>query len=98
MWEEVLGRSGIGIHDNFFNLGGDSIKSIQVVSRLRQGGYGLGIQDILRFPTIFSLSGLVVALSREPFQGVETGTFGLSPIQHLFLRRYRVTVITITRA
>ncbi|WP_404479089.1 amino acid adenylation domain-containing protein [Sphingobacterium sp. ML3W] len=90
IWEEVLGRSGIGIHDNFFILGGDSIKSIQVVSRLRQGGYGLGIQDILRFPTIFSLSGLVVALSREPFQGVETGTFGLSPIQHLFFEEIQV--------
>ncbi|WP_037729553.1 phosphopantetheine-binding protein, partial [Streptomyces scopuliridis] len=35
VWAEVLGLSRVGIEDNFFDLGGDSIISLQVVSRAR---------------------------------------------------------------
>src|SRR5207302_1618508 len=38
IWAEVLGVEQIGIHDNFFALGGDSILSIQIVSRVKQAG------------------------------------------------------------
>jgi acyl carrier protein len=36
IWTEVLGVSPIGVHDNFFDLGGDSLPVAQVVSRLRE--------------------------------------------------------------
>ncbi|MBF0551246.1 MAG: amino acid adenylation domain-containing protein [Deltaproteobacteria bacterium] len=36
IWEEVLGRPKIGIHDNFFDLGGHSIKAIRLVSRIKK--------------------------------------------------------------
>ncbi|WP_218963364.1 non-ribosomal peptide synthetase, partial [Bacillus cereus] len=39
IWQTVLGVPQIGVLDNFFDLGGDSIKSIQVSSRLHQAGY-----------------------------------------------------------
>ncbi len=35
IWAEVLGVSPIGVHDNFFDLGGDSLPVTQVVSRFR---------------------------------------------------------------
>ena len=38
IWSEVLGQGTVGVHDNFFALGGDSILSIQVVSRMRAAG------------------------------------------------------------
>ena len=31
VWQEILGLDKVGIHDNFFDLGGDSIISLQVV-------------------------------------------------------------------
>ncbi|PAC94706.1 non-ribosomal peptide synthetase, partial [Bacillus paralicheniformis] len=41
IWQEVLGIDRIGITDNFFALGGDSIKGIQMASRLQQHGWKL---------------------------------------------------------
>src|SRR4029453_8744692 len=38
LFAEVLGLARVGIDDNFFALGGDSIMSIQLVSRARQAG------------------------------------------------------------
>ena len=36
IWAKILGRDQIGIHDNFFDLGGHSLKATQVVSRIHQ--------------------------------------------------------------
>jgi len=35
IWADVLGREAVGIHDNFFDLGGHSLQATQVVSRIR---------------------------------------------------------------
>ena len=35
-WQEVLGIERIGIHDKFFDLGGNSLRGIQLMSRLRR--------------------------------------------------------------
>ncbi|WP_234410602.1 phosphopantetheine-binding protein [Caldalkalibacillus mannanilyticus] len=42
--------------DHFFELGGDSIKSIQISSRLYQAGYKLEMKDLFKYPTIAKLS------------------------------------------
>jgi len=34
VWAEVLGRENVGPKDNFFDLGGDSLKALEVISRL----------------------------------------------------------------
>jgi thioesterase domain-containing protein len=36
LWQEVLRRERVGIHDNFFNIGGHSLLAVQVISRIRQ--------------------------------------------------------------
>ena len=54
IWQEVLGFEEIGINDNFFGLGGDSLKAIQVVAQLRQ--WKIEVKDIIRHPTILELS------------------------------------------
>jgi amino acid adenylation domain-containing protein len=53
---EVLGCERVGIDDNFFALGGDSIRSIQVLSRLREKGYRLSVASIFQHQTIRKLS------------------------------------------
>ncbi|WP_298510745.1 amino acid adenylation domain-containing protein, partial [uncultured Kordia sp.] len=61
IWTAVLGISQIGKHSDFYHLGGDSIKSIQVVSRLKQQGYGLRVGDILRYPILEDLAPLLTS-------------------------------------
>ncbi|MBF0558173.1 MAG: amino acid adenylation domain-containing protein, partial [Nitrospirae bacterium] len=56
VWESVLSRRGIGITDNFFDLGGDSIKAVQIISRLNGEGLKLKVTDIFRYPTVAELS------------------------------------------
>jgi len=56
IWEEVLGRSGIGIHDNFFDLGGNSLKLIQVVQRMSiQHNLKISVTDVFKYPNINEL-------------------------------------------
>jgi amino acid adenylation domain-containing protein len=55
-WAEVLGRPGLKPHDRFFDVGGDSIKAIQIVSRLRRAGLTLSMRDFLQYPTIAGLA------------------------------------------
>ncbi|MFE2499206.1 condensation domain-containing protein, partial [Streptomyces scopuliridis] len=56
VWAEVLGLSRVGIEDNFFDLGGDSIISLQVVSRARRAGLALSSRDVFLHPTISTLA------------------------------------------
>ncbi|MEO6732999.1 MAG: amino acid adenylation domain-containing protein, partial [Ferruginibacter sp.] len=46
IWKELLGIDQVGIEDNFFEMGGDSILTIQIVSRLRRVGYELQPKDV----------------------------------------------------
>ncbi|KPV61276.1 bacitracin synthetase, partial [Paenibacillus sp. A3] len=87
VWEGVLGATRVGIRDNFFDLGGDSIKSIQVSSRLFQAGYKLEMKDLFKYPTIAELSPHIQAVSRIAEQGEVTGATKLTPIQHWFFER-----------
>jgi hypothetical protein len=61
VWREVLGTGEVGIHDNFFDLGGQSLLLARVHARLRQeeGGEGLALVDLFRYPTIAELAALL---------------------------------------
>ena len=52
----VVGVAKVGIHDNFFDLGGDSIQAIQVVARAQEGGIGLSPLDFFEHPTVALLA------------------------------------------
>ena len=56
LWAEILGVPLVGVHDNFFDLGGDSILAIRVVSGARAEGLLLRPQDLFRYPTIAGLA------------------------------------------
>ena len=55
----------IGIHDNFFDLGGDSIKAIRITSRLLKFGYKLEIRHLFKYGNIKELSEKVTSNENE---------------------------------
>ena len=55
IWTQVLGIEQVGIHDNFFALGGDSIRSVQIVARARASGLFFSVQQLFRHQTIAEL-------------------------------------------
>lgn len=60
MWQELLGRDDIGIDDDFFASGGNSLKATQLVSRItRQLRIAVQLEDIFHHPTIAAQCGLV---------------------------------------
>jgi amino acid adenylation domain-containing protein len=65
VWKEVLRRPAVGIHDNFFEIGGDSILSIRLVARARQQGLEITPAQLFEVQTI---AGLAAALEAD---GVE---------------------------
>ncbi len=57
IWSEVLRVDRVGIHDNFFDLGGHSLLLIKIHARLRQQVDGeLSVVDLFRYPTIGALA------------------------------------------
>ncbi|MBL7792292.1 MAG: amino acid adenylation domain-containing protein [Saprospiraceae bacterium] len=64
IWEKVLQQDNIGINDHFFELGGDSIKAIQILAQLKAQGYSVEITQLFEEPTIAHLAAKAVALDR----------------------------------
>ncbi|MFF2046165.1 amino acid adenylation domain-containing protein, partial [Kitasatospora sp. NPDC058170] len=55
IWSDVLGLPRIGIEDNFFDLGGDSLRAVRLVGAMRAVGYDVSIPDVFRHRTIAGL-------------------------------------------
>ena len=57
VWREVLGVAQVGIHDNFFHVGGHSLKALQVISRLRRAFQAeVSVRAIFETPTVAGLA------------------------------------------
>jgi len=88
IWSDVLGLSCVGVHDHFIECGGDSILSIQVVSRARREGLQLMPGQIFEHPTIAELASVVETVPVPCVeQGAITGSVPLTPIQHWFFKQ-----------
>ncbi|MFD6285592.1 non-ribosomal peptide synthase/polyketide synthase [Streptomyces sp. NPDC060205] len=85
VWTDVLGVEDIGVDDNFFVLGGDSILSMQVVSRLRREGLHLATRDLFTHQTVAELATVVGTAPQHADDGPATGAVPLTPIQEWFL-------------
>lgn len=85
IWSEVLGVKCVGVHDNFFLLGGDSIQIIQMSARAHQAHLHLTPRQVFQYQTIAELAS-VVNLTPAPVaeQGIVTGYVPLTPIQYWF--------------
>ncbi|MET0592282.1 MAG: amino acid adenylation domain-containing protein [Polyangiaceae bacterium] len=87
IWREVLQVPRVGATDHFFELGGDSILSLQIVSRARKAGLRLSPRDVFAHPTLEAMARVAGAIEHEPdvlgASPVE-GDVALLPIQKAF--------------
>lgn len=85
VWGKVLGIKNIGINDDFFSLGGDSIKAIQAIAQMRNQGYVFEIKDLMNNPKIKDLVVHIKQTQLIADQSEVSGEVQLTPIQQWFL-------------
>ncbi len=86
VWRELLGLDSVGIHDDFFELGGDSLLGMEIIARIKRAGIPLTPKHIIEHPTIAELAALALAPEEEVAeQGEVTGPVNITPAMHRFL-------------
>ncbi|OJF15797.1 non-ribosomal peptide synthetase [Couchioplanes caeruleus] len=91
VWAKVLGvePDRIGVEDNFFHLGGDSILSLQVVSLARRSNLRLTTKQMFLRQTIAELAGEVTVLTApDAEQRPVVGPVPLTPVQHWYFEEF----------
>jgi amino acid adenylation domain-containing protein/non-ribosomal peptide synthase protein (TIGR01720 family) len=85
IWAQILGVARVGLDDNFFEIGGDSILGLQVVARARRQDIAITPRQLFEKPTV---SGLALVASSASGEQVERPTIGgsapLTSIQRWF--------------
>lgn len=87
IWKEVLGVDEISVHDDFFEIGGDSLLSIRAISRAGRAGIEVGPEAFFDAPTIAGIAAGVGVGGPEAEQGPVVGDAPLTPIQEWFFER-----------
>ena len=92
VWRDVLKQPEIGREDDYFRLGGDSIKGIQIISRLLQAGWRLDMRWLFRHPTIAGLAPRLepTRVAAGLASGEAVGEVTLGPIQRWFFETYTI--------
>ncbi|WP_208603305.1 non-ribosomal peptide synthetase [Caballeronia sordidicola] len=88
IWRTVLGRDTLGVTDNFFEAGGDSILSLQIVARARQVGLRIATRQVFDHPTVAALAAHAEAAAPQIALAVSHEVLGLTPIQHAFFEQF----------
>jgi len=100
VWAQCVRAQQIGVHDNFFSIGGDSIVSMQVVSRLKQAGLSVKVSDLFKYQTVAELAAYIrehqlfaeadvvprqVVVGEQPLSHVQRRTFSSQMEQERFV-------------
>jgi amino acid adenylation domain-containing protein len=83
LWANVLQTGEVGIHDNLFALGADSIDLFRIAARMRELGFNLDASDLMRHPTIAELA---IAADKQPEEHQLAANAGVPSLQS-FRRR-----------
>ncbi len=85
--EDVLGVKPIGLNDNFFDLGGDSVLALQVVARVQALGFQMNAKQLFLTPTVAELAASLTAADAAPAaEEPVAGPVPLTPSQRRFFR------------
>lgn len=84
VWQDVLRVERVGAHDNFFDLGGDSIIAIQITARANKVGLQIAATELFDTLTIRRLAQATGKHEIWAEQGTVTGSAPMTPIQHWY--------------
>ncbi|ROO87214.1 non-ribosomal peptide synthase protein (TIGR01720 family)/amino acid adenylation domain-containing protein [Actinocorallia herbida] len=87
LFADLLGHESVGADESFFDLGGDSIVSIQLVSRARAAGLGLTPRQVFELRTVAELAAVARPAAQAAPAEAATGAVPLTPIMRAFLER-----------
>ncbi|EHN12108.1 Long-chain-fatty-acid--CoA ligase [Patulibacter medicamentivorans] len=79
LFATVLGLPRVGVHDSFFELGGDSIVAIQLVSRAREAGLTIRPRDVFEQRTVAALATVATAIDQAAPAVADDGTGEVAP-------------------
>ncbi|MEU6331181.1 condensation domain-containing protein, partial [Streptomyces sp. NPDC047049] len=83
IYAAVLGLDAVTIDDSFFELGGDSISSMRVVSQAREEGLTLTVQQVFQHRTVAELAAVATEVTGSWATADDgVGTFPMTPIMH----------------
>ena len=72
IWQSILPLETVGLHDNFFEIGGHSLLVITAQSQIRQRlGVELPMVDLFRYPTLYTLAVHINQLGQQSEQAQE---------------------------
>ncbi|MDT5036572.1 MAG: hypothetical protein QOE03_1757, partial [Micromonosporaceae bacterium] len=88
IYADVLGLPRVGVDDGFFDVGGDSISAIQLVSRAETAGLSLTVRDVFRHQTVESLAAAATVVPAtlppaRPGTGPDIGDVVLTPVMRM---------------
>jgi amino acid adenylation domain-containing protein/non-ribosomal peptide synthase protein (TIGR01720 family) len=89
VWRQALKQPEVGVEDNFFARGGDSITGMQIVALARKAGFRLTPAQLFQHQTVAAQARVATPLVDDGarFQAVPDGPFPLAPIQWRLLQR-----------
>ncbi|MFD9410731.1 non-ribosomal peptide synthase/polyketide synthase [Streptomyces sp. NPDC059989] len=70
LWAEVLGVDTVGVDEDFFALGGDSVLGFRLLGRARSRGVSFGFRDLFERRTVAALAEVCVAHERPQARGI----------------------------
>ncbi|MBI9080524.1 MAG: amino acid adenylation domain-containing protein [Pseudodesulfovibrio sp.] len=91
IWEEVLGITGLGLHSNFWDVGGDSLKAMRLIMRMKKEGFfDFGLKEAFEYQTVGSI--VKHMLSRKASDDAESSMVDLTyqqfPVARVFCLPY----------
>ncbi|MFJ9428734.1 amino acid adenylation domain-containing protein [Streptomyces sp. NPDC101490] len=88
LFAEVLGLPSVGVHDSFFELGGDSIVAVRLVNRAREAGLAVTPREVFRHRTVAALATAATTAGAPaapaPPVDLDTDALPVSPLQEGF--------------
>ncbi|MFE3525644.1 amino acid adenylation domain-containing protein [Streptomyces sp. NPDC059161] len=89
LFAELLGLEQVGVEDSFFDLGGDSIVSIQLVSGARKAGLVITARDVFRHRTVAALAAAGTQEAQRPTGAADNGVGPIRPTPIIEWQRER---------
>ncbi len=72
LWEDVLKNGPVGIHDNFFDRGGHSLKATALVSRItKEFDVQVPLKDVFAHPTVEGLAAVIREGTDSPYEAIK---------------------------